>query len=1637
MMNAKRSFPLVALLMAIALLLIPTAGRADLPIYTDGDLYGWTDPVTMLTKSWQEGSWGISDDFYNTSPVHSGQSSIALYYDCGWCALSLHMNPPLDPTGVQSVRFWLNGGEQGGQQDLLIRVCDNGNEPICVAQPLLPVGNQWTQVELPLDGFAGANIASIQWNNWSGNTKSPVYLDDIVLVGAHGGDGTVPLFTDSKSPNWNFWNTNTENRVVAAPTHSGNAALAVDSLLGWNTMQLGHANSVENIAGLYTLRFWINGGDAGGQKITVSASNDQGYSTLDTVVTAEANTWKKVEIPLDELGDPLTVYSIRWWNGSPNVMPTFYLDDIALVPGPGPAAQGPEDISSIYSDFLSRGWIDMFAAASGDDATAANLTSAIKVHGGSTAIEVSNLMAGRLVAFGHPTGGLDIPGYDTLRFFIHGGVAGGQQVTVEVLNEDFSATESLEVTAQAGTWTQVDIPLSTQLNPLDVYIVRIWNKTAETLQTFYLDDIGFVSSTGVTPPPSSAVGPNLSVDTASERHPISPYIYGMNNPDELLAQELHLPVNRWGGNQTSTYNWQNDTYNTGFDWYYENISSSDPASLPDGSSVNRFIEQNQRTGTASLITMPMIGWVAKRWNGYHPFDCAFKQSVYGAQKKADWEYDPDCGNGVLVDGSQVVNNPNDFAVAIGPEFVLDWIAYLTGRYGSAAAGGVSFYALDNEPMLWNSTHNEVFNHPLSTDELIDLTYAYAPAIKAADPSAKIFGPVFWGWCAYFYSAVDNCTNNGTADYQVHGSIPLVAWYLQKMHAYEQQHGVRILDYLDLHGYPNGAGVYSTALGNRPTQALRLRSTRQLWDHTYQDESWVPAAIQLIPRMRDWVAENYPGTKLAITEYNWGAMGYMNGALAQADVLGIFGREGLDLATLWDPPKKTQPGAMAFRMYLNYDGHGATFGDTGVHAESTDQEQLAIYAAEKGTKLTLMIVNKTALALTSPVALAGFRPAATAQVYRYSSAHLGGIVREADQAMTDSGFTGIFPPSSITLVIADEATEPATSALAVAKAGAGQGRVASSPNGIDCGGQCSYAFPRGGSVTLTASPSPGSVFAGWSGSCTGTGTCAITIDASQSITATFTLNSYAITASPTAGGTATCAPNPVDHGSSSTCTATPNIGYTFQEWSGDCTGTSCTLSNVTAAKAITATFTLNTYAITTAVSPTGAGTVTCTVNPVPHGGGSTCTAMPATGYTFSAWNGACPGASCVLSSVTAAKAVTATFTLNNNTLTVVKAGTGSGTVGGSGSYAYNTRVTPTATAATGSTFTGWNPASCASTFALTANTTCTATFTLKSYAITPTVSPTGAGTVTCTVNPVPHGGGSTCTATPATGYTFSAWSGACTGASCVLSSVTAAKAVTATFTLNNNTLTVVKAGTGSGTVGGSGSYAYNTRVTPTATAATGSTFTGWNPASCASTFALTANTTCTATFTLKSYAITTTASPLAGGTVTCTRNPVPHGSSSTCTAVPNTGYTFSAFSGACTGASCTLTNVTAAKAVTASFIARPDFVVTGVVLTPASPSANRTFSAAVTVKNQGAAAGVPRTLQVWVNQPAVLPCWAAGNKSAVLSGRLGAGASIIVPVAGLPAGVVGAKTLRVFIDSTCLSAESNEANNQMAQGYIVK
>jgi hypothetical protein len=676
----------------------------------------------------------------------------------------------------------------------------------------------------------------------------------------------------------------------------------------------------------------------------------------------------------------------------------------------------------VYDNALASDWQDWSWGGVTNDFSRTS-----PVHTGSASIAVTYTAGWSALQLGYWQR-LDVSAYDALRFYVHGGSSGGQTVQVQVGDSTTGTLVTRNVTPAAGNWTQVDVALADLGSARSVSYVYWFNATAGSQPTFYLDDIAFVASGAPTPTPlPPAPGPLLSVDATANRHPISPYIYGMNFADEALASELQLAVRRWGGNATTRYNWQTDTNNHASDWFFENIpnDNANPAALPDGSASDQFVEQDRRTGTTTLLTVPLIGWTPKD----RTHACGFSVSKYGAQQSTD-PWMPDCGNGLRPDGTDITGNDAlDTSTAITPAFVQAWMAHLMSKYGAAAGGGVRFYDLDNEPELWDDTHRDVHPAPTSYDEMRDRTTAYAAAIKATDAAAQTFGPASWGWTAYFWSALDWAPGgawwNNPQDRLAHGNVPFIEWYLQQMRAYEQQQGTRILDYLDIHYYPQASGISLSSAGGASTQALRLRSTRSLWDPSYTDESWIGEAVRLVPRMHDWVNANYAGTKLAISEYNWGALDHINGALAQADVLGIFGREGLDLATLWDPPTANQPGAYAFRMYLNYDGARGRFGDVSVSATSTDQGQLAIYAAQDTltSALSAIIINKTAQALTSSVALSHFSPAVSAQVYGYSAANLGAIVRDSDQAIAPTGFTTTFPPSSITLVVLPPSVAP--------------------------------------------------------------------------------------------------------------------------------------------------------------------------------------------------------------------------------------------------------------------------------------------------------------------------------------------------------------------------------------------------------------------------------------------------------------------------------------------------------------------------------------------------------------------------------------------------------------------------------------
>jgi uncharacterized repeat protein (TIGR02543 family) len=303
-------------------------------------------------------------------------------------------------------------------------------------------------------------------------------------------------------------------------------------------------------------------------------------------------------------------------------------------------------------------------------------------------------------------------------------------------------------------------------------------------------------------------------------------------------------------------------------------------------------------------------------------------------------------------------------------------------------------------------------------------------------------------------------------------------------------------------------------------------------------------------------------------------------------------------------------------------------------------------------------------------------------------------------------------------------------LSVSRAGTGTGTVTSSPTGINCGADCTETYGAGTSVTLTATPNAGSVFAGWSGACTGSGSCIVSMTAARSVTATFNVSptnfTLSVSKNGTASGTVTSSPTGINcgfscnanfaSGTSVTLTAVAASGANFAGWSGACTGTGACVVAMTAARSVTATFNTGTPAPTLTVAKAGTGSGTVTSSPAGINCGSDCTetyasgtsvsltATAAGGSVFAGWSGACTGTGPCTVSMTAARSVTATFNTVGGgfALTVGKAGTGSGTVTSSPSgidcgadctetYASGSSVTLTAAAASGSSFVGWSGA----------------------------------------------------------------------------------------------------------------------------------------------------------------------------------------------------------------------------------------------------------------------------------------------------------------------------------------------------------
>jgi Glycoside hydrolase family 44 len=645
----------------------------------------------------------------------------------------------------------------------------------------------------------------------------------------------------------------------------------------------------------------------------------------------------------------------------------------------------------------------------------------------------------------------------------------------------------------------------------------------------------------------------VNVDANANRHGISPNIYGIAYGSASDMTTLNAPLNRWGGDATSRYNWQIDAHSAAADWYFETYPNG--SGTPSGSADAYVATTRANNGAQPLFTIPMIDYLANLGPNQSTLE-GFSVAKYGPQTATD-PYNSDAGNGVsLATGQDITgNNPLDTGVPNATSIQQGWLQHFISTFGSASTStGIKYYILDNEPSLWYQTQRDVHPAPATYAEMYDKIVAYAGTIRAADPNAKILGFEEWSWWAMYDSGFDqaNGITSPNSDYNTHNQTYYYPWLLQQLYAYQQQTGTKLLDVLTVHCYNAIPASNDDSLAGQQT---RNRETRILWDPTFQDPSWYGnigingRVINWIPTMRAMVSQYYPGLEIGCTEYNWGDEPNLNGATTQADVLGIYGREGFNLATRWTVAENTATTPttyyvtyLASQIYRNYDGNDSGFGETSVQAKVANPDNLSAFAAvrESDGALTVMVINKQQGSTPVTVSLANFSTSGTAQAWQINSASQTSIAQLADVSVANNSVSTTVPSQSITLFVipAGHVLSPPSAPTGVA-ATVGSGTVTITWNAA--GGATSYTVERG-----SASGGPYSPIATLAGSSTSFKDSGLTNGTTYYYVVTgansagASPNSAQVVATPivppTFTSSATANPNPVTQGISTAITA---------------------------------------------------------------------------------------------------------------------------------------------------------------------------------------------------------------------------------------------------------------------------------------------------------------------------------------------------------------------------------------------------------------------------------------------------------------------------------------------------------------------
>lgn len=512
---------------------------------------------------------------------------------------------------------------------------------------------------------------------------------------------------------------------------------------------------------------------------------------------------------------------------------------------------------------------------------------------------------------------------------------------------------------------------------------------------------------------------------------ISPWIYGANiiSTFQKLDSDTGISYYRQGGNRLSAYNWENNYSHAGSDYHYQNdrwlCSLYQSTCKKPGGVVSTFVENSFSHADSVLLTVPIIGYVAFKYNqgdvcrtkpDKKTWKCPtndhlkllFRKSV--ARKSKPLSLTPDQNDGYVYQD----------------EFV-NWVKHTFAK--EIKSGKNIFYSLDNEPALWGHTHNRIRPYGkycksnVTYPELLKLNLEYAKMVKD-QVDTIVFGPAHYGFSSILnLQNVNWCTKNKESFYE---------YYLSGLNRAKLKNGNKhLIDVWDIHWYPEvrSDGKKGTRItrGNIDSKTVnaRLQAPRSLWDPTFDEKSWITQdslgkPLRLIPRLHQIIDQFNPGMGLSISEYTYGGEHHISGGITQSEVLGVYGREGLYAANFW-PLADEKIGSDyikgAFKIYRNYDGKGSQYGDIAYSATTNSISKSSVFSSihsKNPTKLLVMAINKTDKDLTAKLKTSDLKLTKKVELYQLTSSSPNPKYKGI--SVLDKNYRYIMPPLSVSLLV---------------------------------------------------------------------------------------------------------------------------------------------------------------------------------------------------------------------------------------------------------------------------------------------------------------------------------------------------------------------------------------------------------------------------------------------------------------------------------------------------------------------------------------------------------------------------------------------------------------------------------------------